>query len=358
LLHWKKEKDFVFEGPDWLEKTDFRDAFVFFDEEKNKFAMLLASRKKQNGPVSSKGVTVVAYSDDLYHWEVSKDIFFDPESYYTHECPDLFKMGDYYYLIFSEFTDRYQTTYRMSKSIHGPWVTPRVNTFDGHAFYAAKTASDGVKRYIFGWNPIKDKEQDEGIWQWGGNIIVHELVQDSDGLLYVKCPESVRNAYPTSCEILATRLIGTMKQVDDSLVLGNSYGRTIVSYGALPNVSKIEFDFEIFNDTGDFGIILNESRSVDNYYTVRFEPLFQRVAFDRWPRKERTQHTLTDVERYLPLTKGVKNHVTLLIQDSVLEVYVNDRVAMSTRMFDFRGNWGLYTQSTVVKFSSIRCNKE
>ena len=48
-------------------------------------------------------------------------------------------MGDWYYLVFSSYADRYQTLYRKSRSLNGPWETPEIDTFDTRAFYAAKT---------------------------------------------------------------------------------------------------------------------------------------------------------------------------------------------------------------------------
>lgn len=354
FVNWEKVKDFHFSAPSWLVQNDFRDPFVFYDEEKKQFAMLLASRLKIEAPISSKGVTIIAYSDNLINWEVSKDLFFDPKSYYTHECPDLFRMGSWYYLVFSEFTDRFVTTYRMSKNLYGPWITPKVNTFDGHAFYAAKSASDGKKRYLFGWNPIKDKEQDDNLWQWGGNIVVHEIVQADDGLLYVKCPDSVKMSYQKELFYKRKLIIGNVEEKNNEIILGNNYGRSIMMNGEMPEICKIEFDFEITDEVGDFGIIIREGAYINNYYTIRFEPLFNRLSFDKWPRKERTQHTLTDVERYCPLNINAKNHIMILAQGSVLEVYVNDKVAMGTRTFDYRGNWGIYTQSTIVKFSNMR----
>lgn len=77
----------------------------------------------------------------------------------------------------------------MAKIPNGPWITPKVDTFDGHAYYAAKSTSDGARRILFGWNPIKNHEKDEEFWQWGGTIIPHEIVQENDGTLWVKCPE-------------------------------------------------------------------------------------------------------------------------------------------------------------------------
>ena len=79
----------------------------------------------------------------------------------------------------------------MSKTLEGPWLAPTNDSFDGRAYYAAKTFSDGEKRYIFGWNPTKEGNRDEGKWQWGGNLVVHEIIQQPDGSLSVKIPDTI-----------------------------------------------------------------------------------------------------------------------------------------------------------------------
>ena len=114
-------------------------------------------------------------------------------------------MGDWYYLVYSNYTDGFCTYYRMSRSLKGPWLRPEVDTFDGRAFYAAKTGFDGVNHYVYGWNPTRgedtwkfDPEEDYGrdyqTWNWGGSIVVHKIIQHEDGSLGV-CPlESVAHA--------------------------------------------------------------------------------------------------------------------------------------------------------------------
>ena len=62
------------------------------------------------------------------------------------------------------------------------------------AFYAAKTASDGKRRFIFGWNPprgAEGNESDDEPWNWAGNIVVHEIKQNPDGTLRVSMPDEI-----------------------------------------------------------------------------------------------------------------------------------------------------------------------
>ncbi len=81
-------------------------------------------------------------------------------------------MGDWWYLVFSENTDKLVTTYRMAKSPKGPWLTPKVDAFDGHAFYAAKSASDGKHRYLFVWNCTKKRARKTMAFGSGEGILL------------------------------------------------------------------------------------------------------------------------------------------------------------------------------------------
>ena len=342
LIHWEKDKSFVFAAPDWLEMHDFRDPFVFFDEEKKKYCMLIAGRLKNEDPVFSKGVTLIAYSDDLLHWEVDKEPFFAPHAYFTHECPDLFKMGDWWYLVFSEFTDKIVTTYRMSRSPYGPWISPKVNNFDGHAFYAAKSVSDGRRRILLGWNCIKLGEKDDAPWQWGGTIIPHEIVQEKDGTLNVKCPDEIAAQY-------AKELLGNVQREERAGYSLGGEGKSLIHLGNLPENGKIEMTFTASDDRGDFGVYMRADEELDSFYAVKFEPRFNRLALDIQPREDNTRHTQIDVERYCPIRAGEKNKLLIIFEGSVLEVYVNDKVAMSARMFDRKeGKFGVFAHNMYV----------
>lgn len=88
--------------------------------------MILTSRLKNNDPIENRGLLLKATSKDLINWTMDEEPFYAPHAYYAHECPDIFKIGDWYYMIFSEFCDRYVTTYRMAKSLKGPWINPKI----------------------------------------------------------------------------------------------------------------------------------------------------------------------------------------------------------------------------------------
>lgn len=211
MIHWSKiAADTFFAPEDRYEPHDWRDPFVFWNEEAGEYWMLLAARLKE-GPANRRGCVALCASPDLQAWEV-RDPFWAPYLYTTHECPDLFRIGEWWYLVYSTFSDRTVTHYRMSRSLAGPWVAPENDTFDNRAFYAAKTWTDGESRYAFGWNPTREGEHDQGTWQWGGHLVVHELVQQPDGSLLVKAPDSIAAAF--------TREVRAAEVVQDGQVQG------------------------------------------------------------------------------------------------------------------------------------------
>lgn len=354
LIHWEKDKKFKYFAPDWLEMHDYRDPFVYYDENKKKYCMLIAAKIKGDAPASCKGATIIAYSDDLEHWEVSHEPFFAPHAFYTHECPDLFKMGDWWYLVFSEFSDKFVTRYRMSRSPYGPWIKPKVDTFDGHAFYAAKSVSDGKRRIMFGWNCIKNEEKDHMPWQWGGTLIPHELVQESDGSLWVRCPVELCKSYKKPVELGKGMEFGNIEKEKNGFIVGGE-GRNILLFGEMPECGKFEATFTVDDDIGEFGFYLRSDDRADNYYAVRFEPIFNRMIMDMQPRADAIRYAEVETERYCPIIPGKENKIMMIFEGSILEVYINDRIAMSSRMFDHKkGRLGIFALDTRLYCKDIK----
>ena len=75
-----------------------------------------------------------------------------------HEMPDLFKMGDWWYLITTEYSHASTQVYRMAKSLKGPWIAPDDDAFDGRAYYAGRTFMLNNQRILFGWVPTRANE--------------------------------------------------------------------------------------------------------------------------------------------------------------------------------------------------------
>lgn len=48
---------------------------------------------------------------------------------------------------------------------------------------------------MVGWESIRENCGDSGRHLWGGNILVHELVQREDGTLGVRMPDTIEQSF-------------------------------------------------------------------------------------------------------------------------------------------------------------------
>ena len=258
-------------------------------------------------------------------------------------------MGDWWYLVFSDFSERCVTHYRMSRSLAGPWLAPpRDDTFDGRAFYAAKTARDGARRFLFGWNRHPRGRVDDGAWQWGGNLVVHELAQRADGSLAVAPPPSVAAAFATPQPMAWSPALGAVAVSDRDVTVAAPHGYGCALAGRLPERCKITLSLAAAAGTQSYGLVLRTDDALEGAYFVRFEPARQRLVFDRWPRPGDQPH-MAELERAITLPPGEPVRMTVLIDGSVCEVYVDDAVAMSARMYAHAaGAWGVFASEGSV----------
>ena len=347
LEHFEKT-DLKFFAPAEYEPNDWRDPFVY--REGNRFKMLLAAREKV-GPFLKRGLTVVCSSDDLFHWKVDGS-FYAPHNYYAHECPDLFKMGDWWYFVFSEFSDRTSTRYRMARSPEGPWIAPPMDTFDARSFYAAKTVSDGKKRYAIGWDPTREGDEDYKPWQWGGTLVAHELVQNSDGALSVRCPDAVSAQYCKESSIKEQSRFGDIGLQDGEYTLRKG-GYARVMFGEMPKNCKIECEIRLDEAGKDFGLALRMNQEYDLGYYVKFDPVYRRMCFDRNFRPGDVPFMI-DSERPLDLNDGKWHKLMIHVEGTVAVVYI-DGVAMSVRMYDYKeGGLGIYANECGASFRNIK----
>lgn len=292
------------------------------------------------------------------------DPFYTPALYYAHECPDLFRIGDWWYLLFSEFTDLVATRYLMSRSLKGPWITPDRDNFDGHAFYAAKTASAGNKRYIFGWNPTrKDCKDDDTLfsytffqagytvpmnskdastWDWAGNLMVHEIHQEENGELTVRVPEPLSNVFSDPVEFTSSSGTDNFRIDNGSvdIIAPGTFGAALA--GKMPDTCKINANIVFEKKTKECRLMLRCSNDLGRAYYIKLEPKKNRLVFDMRPRYRSEVTHMVELEREIELSPGTSISLEVLIDGNKGVAYVNNIIEMTFRAYDLTaGNWGV-----------------
>lgn len=338
----------------WYEPVDWRDPFPFWNEEAGEYWMLLAAREK-DGPSNRRGCIALMTSPDLDTWVV-KPPFWSPRLYYTHECPDLFRWNDQWVLVYSTFTERNITHYRVSESLAGPWLAPTNDSFDDRAYYAAKTASDGSRRLVFGWNPTREGETDTGKWQWGGSMVVHELHSDANGDLIVAVPPEVDSAFSQTATVDFQQKLG-----DWAVQNGTFAAQAVDSFAAcllaeLPQTGVVQVTVTPEPGTRGCGLFLRADAALEHYYQVRWEPGRQRVVFDRWPRPGDEPFML---ERPLAYPPDRPLTFKVFIDETIVVAYVNDTIALNCRAYDHRaGSVGLFVAEGAASFADFSLRQQ
>jgi beta-fructofuranosidase len=325
LIHWDKSSEKLVAPQPGYDPNDWRDPFVFWNEAAQEYVMILGARKLDGQKIRT-GRTVYFTSQDLKRWDFKGD-FWAPGLFYMHEMPDVFKMGEYWYLLTTEYSDKARTCYRMSRSLDGPWVAPLDDAFDGKAYYAARSYSDGQKRYLFGWVATKEDQDERKNWQWGGTLVVHEVYPRPDGTLAVKAPEGVLHAFATR-ERLTDQAI-TLETVDScqEVLLAQDSG----------DLFKFEATVAFAAGTRAFGVRLFEDQETGEAYEFRLSVGEQRLTFGRTPNLPWYRYLSMGLERPVLLEANQKYHLQVIADDTIATLYL-DGVALNARVYAKAGH--------------------
>lgn len=322
---------------------DWRDPFVEWDEANNEYRLYLGARDMTSGDALN-GCTVYFASDDLVHFRFGGKLY-APGMYTMHEMPDLFSVGNWRYLIISEYSDRNRTVYRMQRASGGPWLIPQDDCFDGRAYYAARTFAGEGKRILFGWVPTRKADMDTGDFEWGGTIVPHEVVQRSDGMLGVRMPDSMRKAFPVSREISPVK-IGTRDAMQYVSIDGET-GSLFMLEGRI-----------CLDGTGTAYIRFYANPESGEGYQYVLSAREQRIWFEKSPNSPWFQCLNIGVDRVFCFETDKEYDIRLLVDGSVAVLYVDD-VALSTRMCSkFGGSLQVAACGCTATFTGLSVSKQ
>ncbi|MBT1621872.1 DUF4975 domain-containing protein [Curtobacterium flaccumfaciens pv. oortii] len=358
LTDWTKQPDWDFPALAGYSPEDWRDPFVFRPAADRPWQMLLATRRLGE-PYRRSGLVARLESDDLVTWR-DADPIWEPHRFITQECPDVFQWGEWWYLVYSEFSDAFCTRYRIAKSPDGPWLAPADDTVDGRAFYAAKTVALGNERYFVGWIASKEDRRDGGPWQWAGTMATLQAHQRADGSLRFDLPDGVRAAYTD--EVDATALLEPVNGAAATVGAGAASRYASWVGPELPAEALVAVDLTLEADSRSFGVLLRTSDDGEEGYALRLEPDRNRLVLDRWPRgttgAEQWQ-ILGDVPHAVELERPVElapgaHHLDVHLDGEICVAIIDGSVALSTRLYDHpAGHVGVFVQDGAITLDRL-----
>lgn len=361
---FSKQPNYTIAAPEGFDKNNWRDPKVYWDPTRSAYVMLITTIK------DGKGTLARYTSDDLYNWTyIGYMNDFDSDAQIL-ECPDIFQIGNKWYLVFSRINrdEHRKTFYRVSNSPDGPWkrsenATDHHETFDGLYLYAAKTDTDGTDRYISGWCSTGQEVNGHKELDWAGCLITHKLTQQSDGRLYPTIPDAVNNKFSkkTAYGVLKTKGDFTGDSIEYTLTAHGSR-----SYGLFNrNISPIKIEMDIDATNADkFGFSFGAGGDMSEIYSITFDL----NSANRWSLPalfmyRESHYTTGDYTKELNFTPLIipndkQFHVKIIVEKSVCIVYVNNNVAFTNRIYKMNQNpWTIFTDEGTLKISGMHIYK-
>jgi beta-fructofuranosidase len=193
-----------------------------------------------------------------------------------------------------------------------------------------------------------------------------------DGTLAVSLPREIADSFKTKVPFEYDRQFGDWKREGDSL---KASAEQTTAYGLL-NTSKIEgallFTCTIVpgESNSPFGVLLNPSEDLNPSFGLLFEPTRQTVSITQWPQSlDPFWASLTKakvpvyeidgprmVERPIAINTGTVIKVQVLIEGSMVEAFVDDRLALTYRAYESgksAATFGLYCEDGSVSFNNV-----
>ncbi len=353
---WVKDRSFFIKGEDVYSKSDFRDPMVFKGDD-NRFHMVVSTRK------GGKGVLAEYVSDDLRNW-TSAGEFMTMMWDRFYECPDVFKMGDYWYLVYSEMHDAIRKVqYFKGRTLDelkactandaGLWPDSHEGFLDSRGLYAAKTASDGTDRYIWGWCGTRAGEDNTSSIEWAGSLVAHRLIQHADGTLTLGEVPALAGKYNQRQSVTVTSTEGNVTRSDNNFSLD---GDAAVIFSRLGKHNRISFTVTTSGDSDRFGFSFGRGSDSEKYYSLIVNPegdALRKINFE----EEGIAGTgfLGNNDGYL-FNRPDDNvyDVTIVTDNSVCVVYINDVANYTNRIYGMSQNcWSLNSYGGNIKIDNL-----
>lgn len=342
MISWEKDKEFMFcPDEEHFAGRHWRDPHVFWNKALGKYSMLVTACEK-DGEENRSGCTAVYVSDDILNWEYYNTIC-SPGIYPTLECQDCFEINGKWYLTYSSYEKQWETKYKVADAFEGPWITPAWDDkFDGRDFYAAKTVFDGKHRYLVGWQSIRKDCKNDSPYVWGGNVVVHELVQRKNGELGVKMPDTIRQAFTSPQE---RNVVVKRGEWDTGKIISGkaAAGFGLIELSPMKNVCLIKATLKWTKDTHAVGIMFHiDGEKMEQWCQLRLELSHNRIALEKSGKTEKDQ--FFDEERPIHFREDQYAEITVLTSNDIIVVYVDD-VALCGRCYNYSvGNAGIFVE--------------
>ena len=329
------------------DNNDFRDPYVYYDLNDEIYYMLITTRADGTG-VIKRYASHSLMADDS-QWEDCGVFFYNDNGTYNMECPSYLEFNGYYYLVYSEQGDNRVTHYRYRTEPNGEWKRFERDSIDASGFYAGRIEKAEDKLYAFAWCANLTGGFVGG-FDWGGNLVSHQLIQSSNGELNAVMIDSVKNK-------LSNKISYNTIDGDDvgDLYFANGKFNSVCIEKLRKCVNRITFKFTPNSFNGNFGMTFNVKGANNRLGSavVAFDPANSSIA---------CYNNVSNIIRYgeslaqIPFVYhiGKEYSVNIIIEDDIITIYLDNCVALTARLPGIENkNFAFYSNGVEVNFKEL-----
>ena len=324
LIHFDKSPhNPLFPAPPGLDPNNHRDPCVFQEAATGVYHMVVTASG------AACGVLAHYTSEDLAEWHY-QGLLLPPGDHHAPECPEHFYWNGWWYLLYSR---NQQMQYWIARKPLGPWQRASRKHIEGRNLVVPRTASFGSERRLaVGFLQWRRDSRDEGDYQYAGNTVFRELLQDEDGTLWT---HFVPEMMPPTGPPLHWQLLddATVKYPDSEIHLQADAKIEWATIAEVPADCIITFEVTPESTVGEYGLLLRADENLEVGYCLCFMPQLKCVTLQRWPDDGRELRAVVkDVDGF---DTGVS--VIICMKDSIIDVSINGRHTLIERCFNHKG---------------------
>jgi sucrose-6-phosphate hydrolase SacC (GH32 family) len=307
-------------------KKKFRDCYVFFNEAEKCWWMLIEATHDDKVAVG------LFTSQDLLTWTQRDPIFKDGSRAHA-SCPQVFEHDGRWFLTLLDAN----TWVYEAGSLQGPWENAG-SYHSTHFTAASRYADDGKRRLCWGFFTKRNTPERNVKPEYGGPTGVgRELVFNSAGKLGVRpLPELVaairepaHNAALFDC---ARPLRGTW-ELDagkrEFRCTGDDGGALLLDLPGENPDYYFEAEIVLASPASRADVLVRTAEALDRGYRIAADAGADEVAIRQARTGGGTFH-----EKDHPVADGKPVKVQIFVCDSMMEVFVDDHLSLSARVFD------------------------
>lgn len=309
-INFEKTGEYI-ELSDAYHLPSVRDPHVFRDQD-GLYRMLITTSIKNGNKM--QGCLAQLVSRDLKNWS-EESPFIIPGYHDQPECADYFEWNGWYYLIFSNDGN---ARYRYSRNPQGPWLRPAADLIDGIQLRVPKSAGyiDG-RRMAVGFLSTPD--------QYGGELIIRELVQHADGRLGTKFVEELTGRTNSSLQFASSQT----EQTPITLRNVNGFSECVIG-----NFEKeYELSFEVIPQDANmyYGLSVADSEDFEVGFDIRFEPSARKVGIHEIQAVSFKEDEVSSIYNVMGLHDSVVK-VNLVMKKGFIDLCINEERTMISRL--------------------------